>query len=132
MAKEEDILKSFRHIYVREVVREPKMHFYQVPRLGCFIAIPLAYNSCLFEDALDNAVLDYITVQKSREEQNKERFEWEDEQNRLREEREKNGEIYEPEPREWEVIEEKPFDTIEEQYVVCIDTLGQDREVDDE
>ncbi len=42
------------------------------------------------------------------------------------------GEPFEPEPKDWEVIEEKPFDTIEEQYVVCIDTLGQDREIEDE
>jgi hypothetical protein len=58
------------------------------------------------------------------EEQNKEKYEWEEEQNRLREEKEKMGEPFEPEPKDWEVIEEKPFDTIEEQYVVCIDTLG--------
>jgi hypothetical protein len=45
---------------VKEVVREPKMHFYKVPRLGSFLAIPLVYNSCLFEEALDNAVQDYI------------------------------------------------------------------------
>jgi len=35
------------HIYVPEVVREPKMHFYKVPRLGAFLAIPLEYKSCL-------------------------------------------------------------------------------------
>ena len=100
------------------------MHFYKVPRLGSFLAIPLVYNSCLFEDALDNAVQDYLHIQKAREEQNKERAEWEEEQNRLREEREKVGEQFEPEPREWEPVEEKPYDTIEEQYVICFDTLG--------
>lgn len=36
------------------------MHFYKVPRLGCFMAVPIVYNSCLFEDSLDNAVNDYI------------------------------------------------------------------------
>jgi hypothetical protein len=66
--KDDDILKSFRHIYVKEVVREPKMHFYKVPKLGAFMAVPLVYNSCLFEDALDNAVQDYLTVQKEKEE----------------------------------------------------------------
>ena len=130
--KDDDILKSFRHIYVKEVVREPKMHFYKVPRLGSFLAIPLVYNSCLFEDALDNAVQDFLNIQKTREEQNKEKTEWEEEQARQREEREKVGEQYEAEPREWEPIEEKPFDTVEEQYVICFDTLGQDREIDEE
>lgn len=60
--KSDDILTSFRHIHVKEVVREPKMHFYDVPRLGSFIAIPLEYLSCLSESALDNSVLEFLTV----------------------------------------------------------------------
>lgn len=47
------------HIYVPDVVREPKMHFYRVPRLGAFLAVPLEYNSCLFEKALDQSITDY-------------------------------------------------------------------------
>lgn len=55
-----DILKTYRHIYVPEVVREARMHFYKVPRLGSFMAVPLVYNSCMSEDALDNAVNDFL------------------------------------------------------------------------
>jgi hypothetical protein len=58
--KEADILNDYRHIYVKDVVREPRMHFFKVPRLGCFMAIPLVYNSCLSEDALEESVNDYI------------------------------------------------------------------------
>ena len=57
-----DILKTSHHVYVKEVVREPKMHFYKVPRLGSFMAIPLIFKSCLFEEALDHAVADYFAV----------------------------------------------------------------------
>ena len=32
-----------RHILVPEVVREPRIHFYQVPRLGSYLAIKLEY-----------------------------------------------------------------------------------------
>lgn len=60
--KNDDILSTFRHIYVKEVVREPKMHFYDVPRLGSFMAIPLEYLSCLSETALDNAVTEYLAT----------------------------------------------------------------------
>lgn len=67
-AKSDDILVNQHHVYVKEVVREPKMHFYKVPRLGSYLAVPLVYESCMFEDALDNAVVDYFAVQKSREE----------------------------------------------------------------
>ena len=42
------------------------------------------------------------------------------------------GEPYEPEDKEWEEIEERPYDTVEEQYVVCIDAMGQDREFTDD
>ena len=43
-------------------MREPRMHFYKVPKLGSFLAARLEYNSCYFESALDNAVADYIEV----------------------------------------------------------------------
>ena len=42
-----DIVEQFKHIYVEEVVREPKMHYWTVPRLGSFLAVPLVYKSCL-------------------------------------------------------------------------------------
>ena len=32
-----------RHILVPEVVREPKMHFYKVPKLGSYLAVKLEY-----------------------------------------------------------------------------------------
>lgn len=54
-----DILESFKHIYVSEVVREPKMWFRTVPRLGAFMSVPLIYNSCLSDEALDVAIADF-------------------------------------------------------------------------
>lgn len=53
------------------MVREPRIKFYRVPKLGSFMAIPLVYNSCLFEDALDRAVADYLECVRRREEQDK-------------------------------------------------------------
>ena len=61
-SKEKDIIDTFKHTFVPEVVREPKMHFQKVPRLGCFMAVPLVYNSCLFNAALEEAVEDYQVV----------------------------------------------------------------------
>ena len=67
LAKEqEEVLPKF--VYVQEVVREPRMHFFKVPKLGSYMAIKLEYESCLFEEALAAAVSDYIDVrQKQRE-----------------------------------------------------------------
>lgn len=64
--------KPLRHILVPEVVREPKIHYYTVPRLGSYLAIKLEYNSCLFEEAFDEAVADYKVVNDKRLELEKE------------------------------------------------------------
>ena len=116
-----------------EVVRESKMHFEKVPRLGCYMAIPLVYDSCLFNEALEEAVEDYTVVSKEKEEQDKQRAEYEEQQASIRDEKEKAGEPYEEEdPPEWKVIEFAPFKTFKEEYVVCLDTLGQDRQFSDD
>jgi len=57
-----------RHILIREVVKEPKINFYRVPRLGAYMAIKLEYNSCLFEEAFDAAVLNYNDVNNTKKE----------------------------------------------------------------
>ena len=66
--KADDIINSFRHVYVREVVREPRIKFQKVPRLGSYMAIPMIYNSCLTNEALEAAVADYQDVMARREE----------------------------------------------------------------
>ena len=53
-----------RHILVPEVVREPRMHFYRVPRLGSYLAIRLEYDSCLFEDAFDAGLADFLSMRE--------------------------------------------------------------------
>jgi hypothetical protein len=55
-------MERFRHIYVKEVVREPRMNFQRVPKLGSFMAIPLVYKSCLFDEALNEAVTNFQEV----------------------------------------------------------------------
>ena len=48
-----------QHIFIPEVVRDERIHFFKVPKLGSYLAIRLEYNSCLSPDALDAAVQDY-------------------------------------------------------------------------
>jgi hypothetical protein len=71
-----DILNTFKHLYIKEVVRESKMHFYRVPCLGAFMVVPLDYDSCLSAKALDTAVADFSSIKKLKDEQDKERAEW--------------------------------------------------------
>jgi len=45
-------------LQIEDVTREPRIKFFKVPKLGSFMAIKMAYNSCLSEEALDAAVDD--------------------------------------------------------------------------
>jgi hypothetical protein len=67
---------------VSEVVREQKMKFFRVPRLGSYMVIKMTYDSCLNEDALDDAVRDQQEVNARVKAQDDERKEFEDEQER--------------------------------------------------
>lgn len=62
-------MDRFKHIYVKEVVRESRMNFQRVPKLGSFMAIPLVYKSCLFDDALSEAVANWQDVQARKQQQ---------------------------------------------------------------
>ena len=57
-----------------------------------YMAVPLEYESCLTAAALDAAVADSIQLKKAREEQEKLRMEWEEDQEKIREEKERAGE----------------------------------------
>jgi hypothetical protein len=120
-----------RTIYVKEVVREPRMHFYKVPRLGCYMAIRLEYESCLFEESLDAAVVDYIEVRQRQKEQEEEKKSFLEKA--AQEERDNEGDQTFDSAnlstnRKWEDIKPKSFKTKKVQFVVCLNTLGQDRE----
>lgn len=119
-----DVLNSMKHTYIPEVVREKALHYWDVPRLGCFMAIPLTYRSCLSEMSLDKALEEYIEILKQQEEQDKIKAEWQEEQDAEREKAVAAGEKFVPEKKVWEVLKPGPFITAEQKYCICIDTLG--------
>ena len=53
-------------VYVPEVVTEDQMWFQSVPRLGCYLAIPIVYKSCLSQDALTAATQNFFEVEQRR------------------------------------------------------------------
>lgn len=111
-----------------EVVTNDKMHYYKVPRLGSYMAIKVEYKSCLFDEAYDAAAEDYLKVHKMRKDQEAEKKAFEEEQARLKKERLEEGEDFTPEVRTWDTFTTQPFKTVKVQYVVCLNTLGQDRQ----
>lgn len=70
--KEKVVVEKFpKHLIVDECVRESRMHYYDVPKLGSYLAIKLEYESCLFEEAFDEAVVDFVAKEAARAEQMK-------------------------------------------------------------
>lgn len=53
------LLESFKHLLIKEVVREPRMHYWKVPRLGSYMAIPMSVKTTLSVDTLQKSIEDY-------------------------------------------------------------------------
>jgi hypothetical protein len=115
---------------VEEVVRNPRIHYFKVPRLGSFMAIHLEYDSCLHEEAFDDGVKDMLSVHKRRAEQEDEKADWEKDEQMRKEQKEQDEEAseYKPEERDWPTIEAAGYIKKKVQFVVCMNTCGQDRQ----
>jgi hypothetical protein len=118
---------------VKEVVREPRMHFYKVPRLGSYLAVRLEYKSCLYEESLDAAVLDYLDVKQKQKEQDDEKRSFlekmsQDNKDNNNDDDDRNDTSQLASSRKWDEIKPKAFRTQTVSFVVCMNTLGQDRE----
>lgn len=120
-----------KYVYVQEVVREPRMYFFKVPKLGSYLAIKLEYDCCLSESALDAAVYDFIDLRVKIREQEEEKKLYHEKLEEEREERERDGETFHHHAREWPQILPSAFTTQKVSYVVCLNTMGQDREFND-
>ena len=114
-----------RHVLVPEVVREPRIHFYKVPRLGSYLAIKLEYASCLSTAAYDAGIKNYNVVNQQILEQEVAKREWDEEQREKQEQAEADGdENWKPEEKEWKEITPAEFQTENVQLVVCLNSLG--------
>lgn len=116
------------HILVKEVVREPRIHFYTVPRLGSYLAVRLEYNSCLSVEAYNDGVRDALGCRDKIREQEEAKREHEDKEADRKDECAANDTEYVRDDGNWPEIKVKPYSTTKVQYVVCLNTLGQDRE----
>jgi cation transport regulator ChaB len=101
---ETDILDTYKHIHVPEVVREKKMHYQRVPRLGSYMAVPLTYNHCLTDSALDEAVNDHKDVMARRDELEREKKAHEEDQAARKAQAVADEQPFEEEEREWPEI----------------------------
>lgn len=78
------------------------------------MAIKLEYNSCLFEEAFDAAVVNYIDVNNTKKELEQEQKEWRENQEEIKKEKLAAGESYEIEERDWPTFSYAKFKTRKE------------------
>lgn len=89
---------------MKEVVREPRIHFFKVPRLGSYLAIRLEYNSCLFVESYNAGISDALSIQKRKMEQEEQKKEHEEKERDRKEDCEVNDQDYVYDAGEWEAI----------------------------
>ena len=107
------------------------MHYYEVPKLGSYFAIRLEYESCLFEEAFDEAIKEHKRIDEERVKQMSEKQEFDENQADIKREKEENGEEYIAEVRDWPQINPLPYKVRKVQFCVCMNTMGQDRKYTD-
>jgi len=96
------------------------------------MSVPIIYDSCLSDEALDSAITDYLKVTAENERLDKELEIHEADQQQKADTAAANGEAYEKEVREVEHMELQPFNVTQKKFLICIDTMGQDCEISDE
>ncbi|KAL4455834.1 hypothetical protein ABPG74_003244 [Tetrahymena malaccensis] len=123
------------YVYVPDLVKEPRMNYFKIPKLGAYIAFPLKYKSYLKEEFFNDALTKRQEFQAEHDKWETEKKEKEEEFKKEIEALEgdeeaiaaKNAELeqmlaeYPEEPKEQEFMYEL------KEYVVCADTMGQDR-----
>ena len=55
------------YLYVPQVQRDEKIHFFRFPRLGSFACFPIKVKGCLFAEAFDKGIEDYKAFVSNKE-----------------------------------------------------------------
>ena len=95
------------------------------------MAIPLVYKSALSVPSFQQSLNDLQDYEKRVKVQDEEKILWDMKQEQIKSDKVAAGmkeEDWVPEPREWELITIEPVLTTLKKFVVCCDSMGQDRE----
>eukprot|EP00825_Cyclidium_porcatum_P010125 TRINITY_DN1518_c0_g4_i2.p1 TRINITY_DN1518_c0_g4~~TRINITY_DN1518_c0_g4_i2.p1 ORF type:complete len:668 (-),score=196.14 TRINITY_DN1518_c0_g4_i2:102-2105(-) len=130
------VVQKPTYVYIPDVVKEPRMTFFRIPKLGAYIAIPLIYKSCLQEHSFQTALEERQKFIKAKEDQDLLRAQKQQEYDDKLKEMEEAGEDtteftknFKAEMDAMEVIKESDIINDKKEYVVCADTMGQDCEI---
>ena len=134
-----EVVEKPNYLYVSDVTTEDRMYYFRLPRLGAFLACPLVYESCLNPEAFDAGVegrKNFYEAQADFESRKKQKIEERDEAlaqlEEGTEEYQATVDKYNEEIQAMEPPVEAPFLVTKKEFVVCIDTLGQDRPISEE
>lgn len=134
--EEAEAAPKSNYIYIPDVVNEPNMHFFEIPRLGSYLAIPMLIKNYLNVAALDDAIGKIQTYEEEVEESAKQKDIRGKELEKLIEvarENEEDAEELLNEYRQlelaWPQIEYPKFAHEMKKLVLCTDTLGFDKEI---
>lgn len=112
----EPVLKPrLKLLSIDDVVNDPRIKFFDVPKLGAYLAAPVTYLSCLSESSFDLGVEDAVECRKKRilQLEEKQKYELENREDE--------------EPKVFEEINEEKFKANEVKIVLALDTLGLDK-----
>ena len=62
-------------MYVKNVVKNEKVNYFRIPKLGAYLAIPLIYDSFLKEEIFDDALDQKLQFEEDLKEFNKKKEE---------------------------------------------------------
>ncbi|EGR32822.1 hypothetical protein IMG5_069630 [Ichthyophthirius multifiliis] len=128
------------YVYIPDLVKEPRMTYFRIPKLGSYIAFPLKYNSYLKEEFFNDALQKRQEYQQELEKWTVEKKEKEEEFQKEIEALENDEEAQKEKQIEFdnfleqypEAPKEQGFLFEAKEYVLCADTMGQDREISQE
>ena len=131
---EEEGERPDKFIYVEDVVRQndPKMHYFRIPKLGSYIAVPLVYQSCLDEEAFKTALKDkqkvLQQVRVTQETKDGEKLDYLAKREELLDMPDSEAQVKELDEewanKEWPTYDCEPYEYTNHYYAVCADTLG--------
>jgi hypothetical protein len=125
-------------LYIPDVVTNADVHFFEIPRLGSYLAVPIIVKSYLNELSFDDAIVkikaykeqvaERDNFQREKENEYADKIEMargsdEDEFKRLTQELEE---------LEFEKVPEPEFEFETLNYIMCCDTIGKDVEISGE
>jgi len=122
-------------IYVPDVVMNPDMYFFNIPRLGAYMAVPIQIRTYLNDQGHDDAVAkiklykDQVAENENLKLQRETELQEKIEAARGTDEEEAQRLTKELNELEWEPVPFPEFEANVLNYVLCCDTLGKDKEL---